>query len=401
VRRNGRGTVKPELDGQQLTIGQSYTIAAIPATDEVFVRWSGGVTSSVPSVSFIMVSNLVLEVTFTNNPYIAMKGSYNGLFHEATEIRQESSGCFVVTPTDRGTYTGKLKLGVKSYSISGTLDLGRKGTNTVIRKGTNSLRVELDFGGGSTNQVVGRVTDGVWVSPLMGDRAIFNSKTNPAPYAGSYTMIIPGQDDGADGPEGDGYGTVRVDGNGGVILAGALADGTKVTQKVPLSMRGDWPLYVPLYRGGGSVLSWLAFNNRPTDDITGLLSWIKPALLTAKQYPGGLTNESMAVGSRYIRPATLTSPVLNLTDTQIGFEGGNLANPFANAITIVNNKVTNLSSNKLSLALSTATGLFSGGVTEPGTGKIFKFTGAVLQKQNVGFGFLLGTNRSSRVLLGD
>jgi hypothetical protein len=235
----------------------------------------------------------------------------------------------------------------------------------------------------------------------MGDRAVFNSKTNPAPYAGNYTMIIPGQDDGADGPEGDGHGTVKIDGNGSVTLAGRLADGTKVTQKVPLSMRGDWPLYVPLYGGGGSVLSWLAFNNRPTDDVTGLVSWIKPALLTARQYPGGFTNESMAVGSSYVRPATSASPMLNLTGTQIEFEGGNLANQFANAINIVNNKIINLSSNKLSLTLSTANGVFSGSVTEPGTGKVLKFSGAVLQKQNVGSGFLLGTNRSSRVLLGD
>jgi hypothetical protein len=367
----------------------------------VFVRWSGGVTSTLPTISFTMVSNLVLEVTFTNNPYIAMKGSYNGLFHEAAEARQGSSGNFTVTPTDRGTYTGTLKIGAKKHSVSGVLDLGRRGTNTVVRTGTNSLTVEFDFGGGSSNQVVGRVTDGVWEAPLLGDRAIFNSKTNPAPYAGNYTVVLPGQDDGNAGPEGDGFGTIKVDGNGGAALAGTLADGTKVSLKVPLSMHGQCPVYVPLYSGYGSILSWLTVSNRPTDDVTGLLSWIKPAQIKAKQYPSGFTNETMAVGSSYFRPVPATNPAIRLTDPSVSFAGGNLANPFADTIILgASSKVTNLGSNKLSLSIVATSGLFKGSVTDPSTGKSFTFSGALLQKQNAGAGFLLGTNRSSRVVLG-
>jgi hypothetical protein len=400
VRRNGRGAVKPVLDGELLAIGQRYSITAVPAPDEVFVRWSGGVTSTLPTTSFIMASNLVLEVTFTNNPYIAMKGSYNGLFHEAAEVRQGSSGNFTVTPTDRGTYTGTLKLGSKKHSVSGVLDLGRRGTNTIVRIGANSLTVEFDFGGGSSNQVVGRVTDGVWEAPLLGDRAIFNSKTNPAPYAGSYTLILPGQDDGNVGPEGDGFGTIKVDGNGGATLAGTLADGTKISLKVPLSMHGQCPVYVPLYSGYGSMLSWLTVTNRPTDDITGLLSWIRPAQIKAKQYPGGFTNDTMVIGSVYLRPVPATNPAITVIDPSVSFAGGNLTNPFANAIALgASSKVTNLGTNKLSLSIATASGLFKGSVTDPSSGKSFAFSGALLQKQNGGSGFLLGTNRSSRVVL--
>jgi hypothetical protein len=402
IRRNGRGTVKPALDGELLAIGQRYTITAVPAPDEVFVRWSGGVNSTQPSITFTMVSNLVLEVTFTNNPYMAMKGSYNGLFHEVAEVRHGSSGNFTVTPTDRGAYSGAFKLGSKRYSVSGTLDLGRRGTNTIVRPGTNSLTVEMDFGGGGTNQVVGRVTDGVWEAPLMGDRAIFNSRTNPAPYLGSYTIIIPGQADGDDGPEGNGFGTIKVDGNGGTALAGTLADGTKIAFKAPLSMHGQWPVYVPLYSGYGSILSWLTLTNRPADDITGLLSWIKPAQIRARQYPRGFTNDSMAVGSVYVRPLPSTNPVITVTDPSIAFAGGNLAVPFGNSILLgANSKVTNLGSNKLALSITTSSGLFKGSVVNPATGKSLAFSGALLQKQNAGSGFLLGTNRSSVVWVGD
>jgi len=401
VRRVGQGTVKPALDGQLLTIGQAYTITAVPAANEVFVRWSGGVTSALPVLRFVMVSNLVLEVTFTNNPYMPMKGSYNGLFHEAAEVRPQSSGCFVLTPTDRGTYSGKFKLGAKTYSVSGTLDLARKATNSILRKGASTLSVELDFAGGRTNQVVGRVTDGSWEAPLLGDRSIFNSRTNPAPFAGSYTLIIPGQEDGDAGPEGNGFGTVKIDANGVATLAGTLADGTKVSQKVPLSEEGEWPLYVSLYSGSGALLSWLTVVDRPTDDITGLLSWIKPALSKTKQYPGGFTNESVAVGSVYVKPVPSTTPVINLTDGQVTFSGGNLAADFANPVAMAANKVTNLGDNKLSLSISTSSGLFKGSVVDISTGKTLKFSGALLQKQDAGFGFLLGTNRSSRVTLGE
>jgi hypothetical protein len=38
-------------------------------------------------------------------------------------------------------------------------------------------------------------------------------------------------------------------------------------------------------------------------------------------------------------------------------------------------------------------------VAEPGTGVGHPFSGVVLQKQNAGFGFLLGSTRSSRVIL--
>jgi hypothetical protein len=399
---NGRGTVRPALDGQELTVGQSYKISAVPAADEIFVGWSRGVTSTAPAVTFIMASNLVLEVSFTNNPYMPKKGSYNGLFYEAAEVRQESSGSFTSTLTDRGTFTAKLRLGAKSHSLKGKLDLGCKATNSIIRKGTNTLIVELDFGVGNSNQVTGRISDGVWEAQLLGDRAVFNSKTNPAPYAGIYTIVFPGQVDLSDGPEGDGFGTLKAASNGSVTLAGTLADGTKVSRRVPLSINGQWPLYVALYSGSGSALSWLTLTNRTTDDVNGLLSWIKPSLPKAKQYPGGFTNETMAAGSVYVRPASSTNQVLNFTQTDIRFGGGNLAVPFTNTITLsANNKITNLSSNKLALTITVANGLFRGSVVDPSTVKPFNFAGALLQKQNVGCGFLLGTNHSSRVVLGN
>jgi hypothetical protein len=61
--------------------------------------------------------------------------------------------------------------------------------------------------------------------------------------------------------------------------------------------------------------------------------------------------------------------------------------------------IINLDTNKLTVTITSASGLFSGSIGVPGSGKTVAFTGVVLQKQNIGSGFFLGTNQSGRVLL--
>jgi len=61
--------------------------------------------------------------------------------------------------------------------------------------------------------------------------------------------------------------------------------------------------------------------------------------------------------------------------------------------------VVNLSPNALTLNISSTLGSFTGQVTEPGNGVVHTFGGVVLQKQNAGYGFLMGANASSLVTL--
>jgi hypothetical protein len=92
--------------------------------------------------------------------------------------------------------------------------------------------------------------------------------------------------------------------------------------------------------------------------------------------------------------------VLNLANASAAFSGGNLPARFANALALgLNSQVTNLSSNRLTLGFTTTTGMFKGNVEDPATGVSWPFSGVVLQKLNAGYGFLLGTNLSSRVAL--
>jgi hypothetical protein len=199
---------------------------------------------------------------------------------------------------------------------------------------------------------------------------------------------------------GDGYGSVLVDAGGTIHFTATLADGVRVTQNIPVSKNGQWPLYVSLYSGKGSIMAWLAFTNQSTTDLAGQLSWIKPAQLSAIYYPAGFTNITSVLGSTYVRPVPATNCILNLTNASVAFIGGNLAADFTNSVVLASNsKVTNLSSNQLLLSFALSTGILNGKAKDVSTGVMLPFHGAVLQKMNLAQGAIFGTNQTGRVLL--
>src|SRR5207248_6361902 len=103
--------------------------------------------------------------------------------------------------------------------------------------------LQLDVTDGS--RITGTISDGTWVAEFTANRAAFNARTSPAPFAGKYTVILPGPADGnSQTPQGDSYGSLTVDQAGRVRFRGALADGTKLTQSTTISQDGQWPLYV-------------------------------------------------------------------------------------------------------------------------------------------------------------
>ena len=61
---NGNGDISPNLAGQLLEIGKTYTITAEPARGYTFVGWEGGVKSDQPKIEFVMRTNMVLVANF-------------------------------------------------------------------------------------------------------------------------------------------------------------------------------------------------------------------------------------------------------------------------------------------------------------------------------------------------
>src|SRR5205807_7800697 len=117
--------------------------------------------------------------------------------------------------------------------------------------------------------------------------------------------------------------------------------------------------------------------------------WIKLPVVNARYYAGGFTNEVMASGSTYVKPASVDDLIINVPTGIIAFNGGNLNADFSTAISLgAGNRVTDESANKLTLAFSLANGLYKGSVVDPTTGTAMPFSGAVYQKISMGFGSL-------------
>jgi subtilase family protein len=333
----------------------------------------------------------------TNQPYFPSAGSYSGLFYQPSGVQFPTSGAFTAKTTKTGGYSGALQMGASRYSFSGQFNALGFDTRTVTRNNSTPLTLFLQMDVTDNSRVTGTVSNATWTASLTAFRATFNSKTNPPPQMGKYTWLIPGRADASAQPGGDSFGTVAVDGSGNVTLAGTLGDGSKLSEKTILSAQGRWPLYASLYSGNGMVLGWLGFTNELTNDIDGLVTWIKPGQPASKLYPGGFTNQTEAIGSLYL--FTNTVPVLNFSTGQVSLVNGNMAAGITNQVVLgANNKVTD--TNKLSLTITTTSGLFKGNVVNPATGKAISFNGVLLQKQDFGSGSFLGTNQTGRVFFG-
>jgi cyclophilin family peptidyl-prolyl cis-trans isomerase len=442
------GTIVGATNGQLLEIGRGQMITAVPAPGNLFAGWfeAGNLVSSSPTYPFIINPDQMsrnITAAFNTNLFPYVKGTYTGVFCNTSQVEEPSSGFMSLTVGDLGTYSAKVSIDGKTYPMTGTFNSGNgQNLNFLTRPGSNEIltvRMTLDLVppsiGGSEhisgsisndytysvltnvmNEVIAtNIVDGMenyvtnfvtvltnmffrtnWFAELQADRAVFGS-ARPAPMAGNYTLLIPADTNSSTGPFGDGYARVSINTKGSLTFNGCLADGTKVTQKVPISKNGDWPLYLNLYKNKGTLLSRIVLDtNQPDTDLSGLMNWFKRTQV-AKYYPGGFTNESMIVGSRFTPPIG-TNRLLGLTAAVVGFTNGNLVVDFANDVTLdAAGKVTNLDTNRLSLNLNKSSGLMTGSFTPPAGTRALPLKGAVLQKQNRGAGYFLGTNSSGRV----
>jgi len=336
----------------------------------------------------------------STNALVLAKAGYSGLFYEAGAFRHESSGFFSLATAPGGRFSAVLIPGGRRFSISGRLSPDGRMTNHIVRSGTNVLTVMLELtSSNGVDQVSGSVIGTRWIAELWGGRSASGSATNPVPWAGRYTLVVPGAESGPS-PFGDGFGAAAVDARGRLSVSATLGDGTKVTQAVPLTRGGLWPFYGRLYGGKGSAAGWVAFAGPPEDDFSGDFGWICPTQPKRRLFPAGFAERAMIIGSRYVRPAGRTNRVVQIETGAVEFSGGNLFAPFANDVFLnSNNRAVNLGSNKLTLSISLPNGLFSGRVVDPGSRKPISFRGALLQNRNGGWGHFKGTNQTGRVTL--
>jgi hypothetical protein len=401
ITENGTGTVIVNETPASSASRRTFTLTATPGTGMIFAGWTGDLVSSAASFTFVWTSNVVLQANFISNPYPTVQGTYNGLFAQSDHSQVLSSGAFSVTVGPRGAYSGRLQLTTNRFAFSGHLDAQCGATAVVAR--TNMAPFDLNFTlgtGSSTGQISGTLSDGSWTSNLSGERAIYDGTNNPAPFAGNYTMVIPGVDGDPSLPAGNGFGAVYVYRSGLVACSVTLGDGAKSVQSATVSSSKVWPLYTPLYNGNGSLSGWTAFQNTPQRARPAELTWIRPPNPAAHYYPAGFTNQFAVEVSSYSSPSATTGKLLTFANPTLSFVGGNLAAEFTNSLRIgPYGGNLNLSSNYLSLTFSLANGTFKGTVVDPSSRASLPFSGAILQNRNLGAGLLIGNSLSSGVIL--
>ncbi len=133
----------------------------------------------------------------------------------------------------------------------------------------------------------------------------------------------------------------------------------------------------------------------PIQNVNGQIDWFKTPEPTAKLYPGGFSSGAEVIGSPY--KYTNGLPVLGFADGLLSLTEGDLPESITDQVGLGVMPATESSTNKLSVM--NATGLFHGSVINPATRKPMAVSGIVLQNQNFGAGYFLGTNQSGSVYL--
>jgi hypothetical protein len=384
----------PLFDTNQLVIGQLYG-GTSDCTNQTGQDIFGRFDVTYPSISQWLGSSAYLPGSTNSSSSLPspgfVPGKYEGLFYPAKGATPDNSGTIALNLAADSAYSGKLLLGATRYSFTGSINsTGLSSTVATSSKGA-LLDVALEFFTGTN--LIGTVSNRLWSAPLAAEQAVFNSRTNPATqaFASRYNLVIP--PDINSGPAGYGYAALQVKPSGQLTLSGALADGTALTQSATLLAGGQCPIYVPLYHNQGVIVGWLTLSN---SGLSGSLSWTKPVGATTKNYLAGFTNLALpALGSSYdhtvVPLITVSNGIAILTSAALGAAETNTLTYSAS------DRLEGVA--PLSLNVSAGTGLFSGSVRLDSGGRV-SFHGALLQNQNVGYGYFLEDNQSGSVSLG-
>jgi hypothetical protein len=414
---SGVGQVSPNYSNAVLEIGKRYTITASPGTGCVFSNWTGSVLSSASTLTFTMASNLVLQANFVPNPFLTLKGVYNGLFCDDPEFPQATnSGFFSLNLNTDGRFSGKLLLAGATLPFTGAFNVQREAQVNVARWGKPAVPMalqlwpeweNLDTGEWQTNLITGTVSVGNPGSELEAYRAA-SSRSNA--LTGAYTLLLQGCESGscfgdpAGAPWGDGPAAVKVTSAGAIQMMGTLADGVAVSQSTSVSEGGWWPVYVSLYSGRGMLWGWQSLDPDFPNDL--VLYWQMPPAVLRSPYVNGLNQPRLALVTPYTVPAAGKNAV-NWTNAEVRINGRGLTEQLTSQVILSNNtfRVLGGSVSNLTLSVSGADGLFRGSFVHPITKRVTALKGALEPKQDPApafpqdsGGWWLGTNGEGGII---
>ena len=392
------------------TPGRQITISAKAVGGQAFQGWRGVVTSYNPQISFTMPAVVYLDAIFGASPYPRQSGVWNGLILDDPRTHAHTGG-IVLNVSNSGAYSGKLTYGGKPWSFRGILNTdGTAGDATIVRKDLENLVLRFTWNG-TQHSMSGTLTEGTTESAFTAHHALYTTSKRPegaqrpipVNLLGKVTALFTA--DPTAGPTGTGFATGSVAGSGAVKIAGKFADGTSFSSGSFMSIGGDVPFHVSLYKGLGSASGYLLWRNLPGSDFTGSVTTFRPANpldpTFSTGWPDGATLTvagSYFVAPRAARsgsPAVLPFPDLLEDDADgnatLNLEGaGYLGEKREVHISALGKlQLTTLPGEKMSLALKSSNGFLSGASSLDD--KSIKLYGAILQKANTGAGFSITT----------
>jgi cyclophilin family peptidyl-prolyl cis-trans isomerase len=349
---------------------------------------------------------------------VAAAGTYVSHINPRQSINQNKGGRMDLTITDNTSWSAKVQLGKDLYNLKGTLFALVSNINgsesefyasqlSIPQKGGLPLSLYFEINSNS-GEVTGIFSSSTEQAEVIGYRLIWNTPRNFCIFAGAPYNLAIGQPThptyAQDIPQGSGYMTLSVSGNGTGVLAGILADGSTLTGSSFLGATGQYIFFQMLYRNTGSFLMRVGgvfgrTNNSgdPSSIFAGLSGtslWTKDTQPSSERnyQPGFPGLSSVIRGTQYLAPRAENTPIfMNLPNVpgnvSIDFDGGGLGsasrNPDLTFRLLNSNKAdfTGISNPaKVTLNVVPSTGAYSGTyeLEDGGTKRAVKFQGLII-----------------------
>jgi hypothetical protein len=323
-------------------------------------------------------------------------GQYQGLFL-SDDGSDAATGGFTLNLNRSKVFSGVLQQ--HGYRFPFTGKLSDSGTTVAVRKPAmfgqpaSTLNLNLrPIKSGDYDTIRGTVQDSTWQSSLM-SRHIRPAYLGAASQRGRHTLALPTAS-GVSGPNGSGFGNITVANNGTLTLMGVLGDSTSVSQSSALTKNGEWPVYIPLYKGAGSVSGWLNVSNTTAGSCTGVLQWNKTTSY-GKIFANPFQAKIPVAGS----PLSTTQDLgASLKNAAVVLHGAGLGTQITTTTSVSGQTVTFDGSNG-SATFTPSNGRFSGKHYNPVTKSSEPIKGVILQQQQMASGYFLTTTNSGLLLM--
>jgi hypothetical protein len=335
----------------------SYTIRGLPlglTYDRTTGRISG--SAKVTGLTEIRLTITATNGTGTSSPLTVVLpfqslppltyGEFRGLVNRDGTADDNLGASFQVNISSIGSLTGSLRMGTRSYTLT-----GRNYDSSLT---SNFFSATASFPGGdrdpiyllldidrTTGNATGRMngffkkgTSLLYYDPSLTARRIPWQKPGnlATAYSGPYTAAL--QSSGLTEPSnplGHGIITSTIDTLGNVTASIRLADGTLGTCATKVSDSGQIPLYLGAYRSTGSLHGYTLITNSTGfwDNASTSLTYRKAPQATGstRSYVGGITQHNLTLtGGRWVAPQ---SPLLLLGVNDVGADNARIT--FSNA----------------------------------------------------------------------